>query len=184
MEKEQLAQFLNHYLSLATIVGGVVVFIFIAFVFYKIFKKSNAKCLNVVAKNALLIGFITTLGGTFLTLFYSEYLQYKPCDLCWFQRIFLYPQIILFGLAIRKKDLGILIYTLALSLAGLAIAIYHHALQIGYNIYKPCSEAPFAVDCAKPSFIEFGFVTFPFMAVVLFTFLAILSVVGIRYSKK
>lgn len=184
MSKEQLAQFLNHYLSLATIIGGIVVFIFVVFVFYKIFKNSNSKFLDIVAKNALLIGFITTLGGTFLTLFYSEYLRYAPCDLCWFQRIFLYPQIILFGLALYKKDYGILLYTFVLSLVGLAIAIYHHMLQIGYNIYKPCSEAPFAVDCAKPSFIEFGFVTFPFMAVVLFVFLALLSIVGMKYSKK
>lgn len=184
MDKETLAQFLNHYLSLATIIGGIAVLIFTIFVFYKIAKKEENNFLNFVAKNALLIGFITTLGGTFLTLFYSEYLQYKSCDLCWFQRIFLYPQIILFGMAMWKKDFGIYVYTLALSLIGLAIAIYHHMLQIGYDIYKPCSEAPFAVDCAKPSFIEFGFVTFPFMAVVLFVFLVILSVVGMKYSKK
>ncbi len=184
MEKEQLAQFLNHYLSLATIIGGIIVFIFAIFVFYKIIKKEQNSFLNFVSKNALLIGFITTLGGTFLTLFYSEYLQYKPCDLCWFQRIFLYPQMIIFGLAMWKKDFGIYIYTLVLSLIGLAFAVYHHMLQIGYDIYKPCSEAPFAVDCAKPSFIEFGFVTFPFMAVVLFAFLVILSIIGIRYLKK
>lgn len=184
MSKETLAQFLNHYLSLATIIGGMAVFIFAIFVFYKIIKNKNDKFLNFVAKNALLIGFITALGGTFLTLFYSEYLQYKPCDLCWFQRIFLYPQIILFGLALWKKDFSIFVYTFMLSLFGLVIAVYHHMLQIGYDIYKPCSEAPFAVDCAKPSFIEFNFVTFPFMAVVLFAFLTILSIVAMRYSKK
>jgi hypothetical protein len=71
-----------------------------------------------------------------------------------------------------------------LSLIGFAIAVYHHMLQIGYNIYKPCSTAPFAVDCAKPSFIEFGFVTFPLMAVVLFGFLALLIFVAITDNKK
>lgn len=184
MNKETLAQFLNHYLSLATIVGGVAVAIFSIFVFYKIFKKDESKCLNMIAKNALLVGFITTLAGTFLTLFYSEYLQYKPCDLCWFQRIFLYSQIVLYGLALWKKDFSIFVYTFALSLFGLMIAIYHHLLQIGYNVYKPCSDAPFAVDCAKPSFIEFGFVTFPFMAVVLFMFLTVLSFVVIKHYNK
>lgn len=184
MEKEQLAEFLNHYLSLATIIGGAVVLIFAIFVFYKIIKNKESKFLSIIAMNSLLIGFVTAFAGAVLTLFYSEYLLYKPCDLCWFQRIFLYPQIVLFGLALYKKDFGIYVYTLALSLIGLVIAIYHHALQIGYNIYKPCSEAPFAVDCAKPSFIEYGFVTFPFMAVVLFGFLAILAVVAMRFSRK
>lgn len=183
MEKELLAQFLNHYLSIATIVGSVFVIFWIIGICATAYFKKNCKISNFFFKNIFLVGFLVTLAGTLLTLFYSEYLGYKPCDLCWFQRIFLYPQIILFGLAMWKKDFGIFIYTLVLSLIGLAFAIYHHMLQIGYDIYKPCSEAPFAIDCAKPSFIEFGFVTFPFMAVVLFTFLAILSVVVMKHSK-
>lgn len=190
MEKEQLAEFLNHYLSLATLIGGIVVLALVIFVIYlsaqagKNVKGEKSKQLNCLAKNSLLIGFVVALFGSALTLFYSEYLGYVPCDLCWYQRIFLYPQIFIFGLALWKKDFSIHLYTLALSLIGLVIAIYHHMLQIGYDMYKPCSDALFAVDCAKPSFIEYGFVTFPFMAVVLFTFLAILSFVAIKFSKK
>jgi hypothetical protein len=73
---------------------------------------------------------------------------------------------------------------LILSIVGFAIAVYHHFLQIGFDLMKPCSTAPFAVDCAKPSFIEFGFVTFPFMAVVLFGFLALMMVVALQGTKK
>lgn len=171
MDKESIVQFLNHYLSLATIIGLVLLVLLGSYFVYKMLAKKEYIGLKVISQHILPLGFFITLGGTLMTLFYSEYLRYIPCDLCWYQRIFLYPQIFLFGYAWYKKDRNILPYTLILSVVGGAIAVYHHMLQIGYDMYKPCSDAPFAVDCAKPSFIEFGFVTFPLMAVVLFGFL-------------
>jgi disulfide bond formation protein DsbB len=90
----------------------------------------------------------------------------------------------MFGLAWWKKDRNVLPYSFILSVVGFAIAVYHHMLQIGYNIYKPCSTAPFAVDCAKPSFVEFGFVTFPFMAVVLFAFILLIIVTATKISQR
>ena len=88
----------------------------------------------------------------------------------------------MFAYAWCKKDRAVLPYILMLSLTGLAVALYHHMLQIGFDLLKPCSSAPFAVDCAKPSFIEFGFVTFPFMAVVLFGFLSTLTITAMYYK--
>ena len=96
----------------------------------------------------------------------------------------MYPQVFLFAYAWYKKDRNILPYSFVLSLVGFAIGMYHHLLQIGYDMYKPCSTSPFAVDCAKPTFIEFGFVTFPFMAVVLFGVLILLVVTVSRFEKK
>lgn len=180
MEKETLALFLNHYLSLATIVGGGVLVVFLGYIAYALQAKKNSALLNIVCDYILPLGFFMTVGGAFMTMFYSEYLHYVPCDLCWYQRVFLYPQIILFGYAWYKKDRTILPYNIILSVVGGAIAIYHHMLQIGYDIYKPCSTAPFAVDCAKPSFIEYGFVTFPLMSALLFAFLITLLVTSLK----
>lgn len=177
------AQTLTHYLALATIVGAIATVIFAACVAYFSLAEKESKVLTTISKYIFPIGFLITLGGTFLTLFYSEVLGYAPCDLCWYQRIFLYPQIFIFAYAWYKKDKNILPYTLILSLVGLVIALYHHMLQVGYDVYKPCSTSPFAVDCAKPSFIEFGFVTFPFMAVVLFGFLSVLTACALQSKK-
>ena len=175
-----LANFLNHYLSLATLIGIIVLVVWLLVLIYAHFTNKRIKLFTVISEYALSLGFLVTLGGAFLTLFYSQVLGYEPCELCWFQRIFLYPQVILFGMAWFKKDMKILPYILGLSLVGEFIAIYHHALQMGYDLYKPCSTAVFAVSCAKPSFIEYGFVSFPFMAVVLFGFLIALSWTGMR----
>ena len=178
------AEQLNHYLSLATIIGGIAIVIFAGLVTYYALTNKKNKFLGMVSGYVLPLGFLTTLFGTFLTLYYEYGLQYLPCDLCWYQRIFLYPQVFMFAYAWYKKDTGILPYTFILSVVGLIIAIYHHMLQIGFDLYKPCSTALFAVSCAKPSFVEFGFVTFPFMAVVLFGFLSVVVVCAIRFNNK
>jgi disulfide bond formation protein DsbB len=178
--KIELANFLNYYLSIDTLIGFVVVVLWLGVLIYGHYRPLKSKILDWVSKYVLPIGFFSALGGTFLTLFYSQYLGYEPCELCWFQRIFLYPSVFLFAYAWYKKDRHILPYVALLSFVGGAIALYHHALQMGYDLYKPCSGAIFAVSCSKPSFIEFGFVSFPFMAVVLFGFLIALCWTGSR----
>lgn len=174
---------LNHFLSLGTLIGGVVVVAWTLYLVKIMYQKKGSTFVATLSQYVLQFGFFTTLGGMLLTLYYEYGLQYVPCDLCWYQRVFLYPQVFLFGLAWYKKDKAVLPYTLILSLAGLAVATYHHFLQMGYDLLKPCSSAPFAVDCAKPSFIEFGFVTFPFMAIVLFGFLSLCITTALHHKK-
>ena len=183
-EQSQFALTLTHYLALGTLIGAIVVTLFALAVSYFSYTNKKNSFFPFVSAYIFPLGFFVALGGTFLTLLYSEVLHYAPCDLCWYQRIFLYPQIFLFGYAWYKKDRNILSYTFLLSMVGLVIALYHHILQMGYDVYKPCSTAPFAVDCSKPSFIEFGFVTFPFMAVVLFGFLSVAVASAIQFGKK
>lgn len=178
-----LAQNLNHYLSFLTILGTVGVVFFSFYLAYLIYTKKTNRYLVALSSYVFPLGFFITVGGVFLTLYYEYALQYLPCDLCWYQRIFLYPQMFMFGYAWYKKDKAVLPYALLLSIIGFVVAFYHHLLQMGFDIMKPCSTAPFAVSCSKPSFIEFGFVTFPFMAVVLFGFLSLLMVVAIRFKR-
>jgi disulfide bond formation protein DsbB len=182
-EPSAFADTLTQFLAQGTIVGATIVILWTIYLATVTFKKKGDMFTAMISKYVLPLGFLITLFGMFFTLLYSEVLHYVPCDLCWYQRVFLYPQVFIFAYAWYKKDTAILPYTLILSGVGLMIAVYHHMLQIGYDIYKPCSSAPFAVDCAKPSFIEFGFVTFPFMAVVLFSFLGLLIVTSLRFKK-
>lgn len=179
-EHPAYAETLNHYLSFLTLLGGIFVAIFFVTVVYISYKKDMAKYAKCLGNYIFPIGFFVSFGGMSLSLFYSEVMHYAPCDLCWYQRVFLYPQVFLFAYAWYKKDRAVLPYSLLLSLVGFAIGLYHHFLQIGFDLMKPCSSAPFAVDCAKPSFVEFGFVTFPFMAVVLFGFISLLAFVAMQ----
>ncbi len=172
---QELAAFLNHYLSLATLAALFIVVAWsVDFLVIRL-KYGPYKELRTIYKKiahfALPIGFFISLSGVFLSLFYSEYLGYLPCALCWFQRILLYPMVVLFGIAWFRKDYGVYRYILALSFFGLIVSAYHQSLQMGYSEIIPCAANAVFVDCAKPSFVEFGFVTFPLMSLTLFAVL-------------
>lgn len=126
-----------------------------------------------LAKWGLWTGFALALAGSALTLYYSEILGFPPCPLCWWQRVFLYPQVALFALAIFRRDRAIANYSILLSTLGLGVALYHHALQVLPSGSLPC-PAEGAVSCAQRFVFEFGYVTFPLMGATLFAFLIVL----------
>jgi disulfide bond formation protein DsbB len=122
----------------------------------------------------LWVGFVLTIVATLITLFYSEILGLTPCGWCWIQRVFLYPQILLFALALWKKDRSIADYSIALSIFGGAAALYQHYLQMGGTSVIPCpATSQQAVDCAVRFVFEFNYITFPFMSFTLFAFLIV-----------
>ncbi len=174
-DKQPLIDSLSYYLSIATIVGLIVLVIWVLLLIYSFVTKKECKLFSFIHRYALPFGFLGTLGAASLTLFYSDYLGVLPCGLCWFQRVALYPQIFLYALALYKKDYKIFSYTLILSIFGEIVALYHSFLQWGYSEFIPCPVVASTVDCAKPSFMEFGFISFPFMSFVLFGFLILLS---------
>lgn len=123
----------------------------------------------------LWIGLAVTLAATGMSLFYSEVLGIAPCSLCWLQRLFLYPQAVIFAVALIKKDRGAACYSIALSVFGAAIALYQHYLQMGGGSSLPCpSTADKAVDCHVRFLFEFNYVTFPLEAATIFAFLIVL----------
>jgi len=91
-----------------------------------------------------------------------------------FQRVFLYPQIFSFIVALSKQDRRIADYSIALSVPGFVIALYQHYLQMGGTSVIPCpATADKAVDCAVRFLFEFGYITYPLMAATAFAFLII-----------
>jgi len=131
---------------------------------------------------ALHLGLVAALTGSALTLVYSEIFGFLPCGLCWLQRVFLYPQVILFALSLWKKDRGIGDYILGLSVPGFLIALYQHFIQVGGTSFLPCPATPGAADCAQRLIFELGYITFPLMAASLFGFLIVLSYIMRRLS--
>jgi len=116
--------------------------------------------------------FLISVAAATLTLVY-EWMGFEPCPLCWWQRIFLYPQIILFGMALwRERYVASAIdFSIVLSMIGASIALYHHALQMLPGSGLPCPAT--GVSCAQRIFFEFGYITYPLMAVSVFSFLIV-----------
>lgn len=184
-QNEALFLFLNHYLAIVTFIGFVCVIIWTAkLILFKVLAlEKNSWSFNLISIYVLPVGFFASLFSMLMSLFYSDYLGILPCGLCWFARIFIYSQVFLFGLAWYKNDKNILDYILLLSGVGLIISLYHEYLQLGYSEFIPCPTIASTIDCAKPTFISFGFVTFPFMAVVFFLITILLSITYKMSSK-
>lgn len=137
---------------------------------------SLAAVLRTVVRFALPLALFLTFVSSALTLYYSDVLGLEPCPLCWWQRVFLYSQVVLFAIALRKKDAGVAAYSIVLSLIGGGVALYQHVLQVLPGTGLPC-PASGTVSCAQRFLFEFGYITYPLAAATLFAFLIVLMLI-------
>lgn len=148
-----------------------------------IFSKLRNKSFVLFFENkALLIAFIVSLLATLGSLIYSDIIGYQPCKLCWFQRIFMYPQVILMGVALIRKDVGMKIYGCILSVIGAAIALYHYLGQFDFTSL-PCSALGQSVSCSTRFSSEFGYITIPLMAFSAFVLMALSLWISIQKDR-
>lgn len=126
--------------------------------------------------------FVVTAVASVITLYYSEVLGATPCGLCWLQRVFLYPQVVIFGIAAWKKDMSAWIYAVALSILGALVALYQHYLQMGGYDAFPCPATGSAADCTARTMFELGYITYPFMAFSLFIFIVLFLLIARRHN--
>lgn len=111
-----------------------------------------------------------SLAAVLGSLYFSQILGLPPCILCWFQRIFMYPLVIILAVGIIRKDKNVVSYALPLSFIGWLISIYHNLL---YYKILPESVAPCVngVSCTSRTIELLGFVTIPLLAFLGFTFI-------------
>ncbi|MFD0712687.1 disulfide oxidoreductase [Paenibacillus sp. GCM10027626] len=118
---------------------------------------------------AWMVAVVATLGS----LYFSEIREFIPCELCWYQRILMYPLSILLGIAAYTNDRKIKKYVLPLSIIGGCISLFHYLEQKvpGFASIKPCVNG---VPCSTQYINYFGFITIPFLALVAFTLISVL----------
>ena len=175
-----LVDLVSDILALLTVIGNIGI---IAFLVLYLSSKKNKKLLAYAKKYGLQFAFLVTLLSTLGSLFYSDVAGYNPCKLCWIQRIFMYPQTFILGVALYKKyKKEIVDYCLALSIIGTPIAAYHYYLQRWGGSDTPCSAVGYSESCAKNFVLTFGYITIPLMALTAFL-LIIISLILYRKSQ-
>ena len=108
---------------------------------------------------ATAIATVTTLGS----LYYSEIAGYPPCTLCWYQRIAIYPQVIILGVAAWRQDRRVVVPSGILATIGLALSSWHIFLERNPALAGPCDPTN---PCTLKWVEEFGFLTIPTMAFI------------------
>jgi disulfide bond formation protein DsbB len=128
--------------------------------------------------SAWILATIATLGS----LFFSEVMKFPPCVLCWYQRICMYPLVLIFLAGMFPVSKSVVRFSLPLALIGWVIAVYHNLLY--YNII-PESAAPCVqgISCTTKFIQWFGFVTIPFLSLMSFTLILILILLTHRNLK-
>lgn len=131
----------------------------------------------------LFVSWAASVLAMFGSLYFSEIRQYEPCTLCWYQRILMYPMVVILGIAIAKKDYRISIYSMVLSAIGGCISLYH------YSIQKISFLADHAASCGRVpctgQYINWlGFITIPFLALIAFIIIFICSYLLWKKSKE
>ena len=158
--------------------GGIGTLVITLVLLFDLF--NQRKLSTYVTSWGLSVAFLVTLGATSMTLVYSEIFGLIPCGFCWFERIALYPQVIVLAVSLWYRDTSVARYGIALSSFGLVVSLYHHYLQMGGSQFIKCPLAGTGADCAKRFMFEFDFMTFPLLAAILFAFLIVLYVYLLR----
>lgn len=112
---------------------------------------------------AWVVALVATLGS----LYYSEVRLFLPCELCWYQRIFMYPQAVLLGLALWRQDLAVWPYALTLSLIGGGFSTLHLLEQRFPNLFTLACKPP--VPCSVEYVPQFPI---PLQALIAFLLIA------------
>ena len=162
-------------LSLATLIADVA--LVLVAILYLLGKGPQGYLPATLIRPILLWGSLVALASVVLSLYYSEVVGFEACALCWWQRIFIYPQAILFFIAWRRSEYSIWRYTLPLSIFGLFFGFAHWILQTFHFSIIPCTAAGVS-PCEKVFFLEFGYVTFPVMAITTLLILCVISLVS------
>ncbi len=109
------------------------------------------------------------------SLFFSYIMEFAPCVLCWYQRICLFPLVIILATGLFPLDKRVIEYSLPLAIAGWITAFYHNLLYSGIipQDLQPCSKG---VSCTEKYIDLFGFLTIPMLSLISFSIIITLLI--------
>jgi disulfide bond formation protein DsbB len=178
--------YLNFVLGTGAIILQTLAVVALAILFFG--PKKN-KFLDFTEKHFFIIGFLVSLFATLFSLVYSEIIKFPPCELCWFQRIFLYPQVFIFGVALwdnyrnqLHEAKNVIKYSLPLLVIGFVISVYQNFIYYFGNQANVACDAS-GVSCYQHLIYEFGgYISIPMLS--LTSFFAILAITFVIHFYK
>jgi disulfide bond formation protein DsbB len=127
--------------------------------------------------------FVFSLASTLGSLALSNIVGFPPCDLCWWLRIAMYPQVIIAFVALLRTERQAIYYVLPLSVIGFIISLYQSYIQWGgTGSLLPCTLDGGA--CGKLYIYAYNYITIPFMALSAFTYLLVVALIAVYGKEK
>jgi len=162
-------QTVAHGFALA-LIGGALTFVAALFI---------PRLRGLIRRFGLVIAAAVAFGATAGSLYFSEIAGFDPCEMCWIQRIFMYPLAIILPIAAIRRQRAVIPYAMVLATIGLGFSVYHTQLQLRPDQSTSCD--PFNPCSAK--WVEaLGFATIPQMAGLSFVLILVSLAAHLRSS--
>ena len=128
---------------------------------------------DTVAWTFLLLAWLVAVSATLGALFIGEVMGQAPCNLCWFQRAFMFPLAIVLMVSCLAGDYRVGHYALPLAAPGWLVAFYHLLLLGGVipEEIKPCGAGP---SCSSADTFILGWLPIPALSLGAFTAIIVL----------
>ncbi|MEO5900582.1 MAG: disulfide bond formation protein B [Ilumatobacteraceae bacterium] len=130
-----------------------------------------------IARSGLWLAWLVAATTTAGSLYYSLGAHFEPCELCWYQRICIYPLSLVLLAAALRRDRTVWTYTIPIAAIGAVIATYHTQLQAFPKQTTFCSLNN---PCTTRYVWEFGFISLPLMALTAFCFVITMITIAAR----
>lgn len=182
-------------LSIFTLLAnGAIVVLLALYLYTRLWSKKTKEAeriIKLIRNNAVTLSLAVATLSVIGSLMFSEFSQFEPCLLCWYQRIFMYPLVIIFAMSLIKKDRGLVYsYSIPLTAIGFAIAVYHYIIQMISTLsgdisssLVPCSTGAGGHACTSFFFITYGYITIPLMSVTAFGLILLFLLIGRKINK-
>lgn len=174
-----------HYLNIFLGSGAIALQVFSVLAILLLFfrpKGGKNAYLDFIDKHFLNLSFFIALFSSVFPLVYSEIIGFLPCVLCWWQRVFMFPTMFMFAVALWDRDRKVIRYVAPLLSFGFLISVY----QNFFYYFKESSNLPCdasGVSCYQQLVSEFGgYISIPMMA--LTAFFALLTLVAVAHFYK
>jgi disulfide bond formation protein DsbB len=131
---------------------------------------------------ALWLGATMAILATVGSLSYSLVAGFEPCELCWYQRIAMYPLSLILVVAAVRRDSSVGNYVLPIASVGFLLSAYHYLIQQFPDLSAGACSA--SVPCTAAYVWEFDFVSIPFMAMVSFAAIITAQLIDRTYSAR
>jgi disulfide bond formation protein DsbB len=179
----------NFFLVLTLVADAVVVGGLVLGIAALVSRKARALAVDVarfIGPQAVLVAWIVAIVTTLGSLYYSEHAGYLPCELCWYQRILMYPLVIVLGVGWLRRDAKVWMTAAPFVVLGAPLSLYHWLVE-RVPSFAETSSCSIVAPCTAPYFEKLGFVTLAWMCLSSFlligTLLA-LSVVSQRGARR
>jgi disulfide bond formation protein DsbB len=145
----------------------------------------GALAASIGAQGLLLAAWVVAIVTTAGSLYYSLHAGYVPCELCWYQRIAMYPLVVVLGVGWLRGDRKAWITAAPFVVIGAPLSLYHWLVERVPSFAESSSCSAFA-PCTAPYFEKYGYLTLAWMCLSSFLLigtLLVLSVVAQRAAR-